>query len=381
MKIWISSVFCFLTLFFSAAHSAPFEEFLSNDLTSYAPQYTELDFQQFLETFKQPSERPKRGTLEYETRKAAFFENMADAIKYNAKSTSGGRHPTAGMNSLFDIGVDDFRKNHFGYDKSGYNHKNASPNFTKTIVPPLKYSGKALPSAIDWRTKGEVTPVKDQKQCGSCWIFGTIGALEGYYKRLGNPLTSFSEQYFGSCNGARPACEGGTALDVYAYLNANNNTLCTEESCPYTSGSGTDNPCTVEMMKKCKKIQIPNGVKVRSIEPGDDLAVMEALQDGPISVAIKASLKSFMLYNGGIYDDPECLTDRVNSLDHEVLLVGYGVSEKNVPYWIVKNSWGDKWGDGGYIMMRRGKTSEMDDQYNDFCGITLDAVQPIPPEK
>ena len=381
MKTWITSVFCFLTLFFSAAHSAPFEGFLSNDLTSHTPQYTELDFEEFLKAFKQPSERPTSDTLEYETRKAAFSKNMADAIEYNAKSTSGGRNPTAGINSLFDLDVNDFRKNYFGYDKSGYNHKNASPSFKKTIVPSFKYSGSTLPSEIDWRTKGEVTPVKDQKQCGSCWIFGTIGALEGYYKRLGNPLTSFSEQYFGSCNGVRPACEGGTALDVYAYLNANNNTLCTEESCPYTSGSGTDNPCTQEMMNKCKKIQIQNGVKIRTIEPGDDLAVMEALQDGPISVAIKASLKSFMLYKEGIYDDPECLKNRVNSLDHEVLLVGYGVNEQNVPYWIVKNSWGDKWGEGGYVMMRRGKTGEINDPYNDFCGITLDAVQPISPEK
>ena len=381
MKIWITSVFSFLTLFFSTAHSAPIEEYSSNDLTSYAPQYTEFHFQQFLEKFKKLSERPKRGTLEYETRKATFFENMANAVKYNAQSTSEGRYPTAGINSLFDIAVDDFEENYFGYDKSGFKHKKASTSFTKTIVSSFKRSDKKLPITIDWRTKGAVTPVKNQKQCGSCWLFGTIGAVEGYYKRLGNPLTSFSEQYFGSCNGARPACEGGTSLDVYAYLNANNYTLCTEESCPYTSGSGTDNPCTLKMMNKCKKVQIPNGLQVRTIEPGDDLAVMEALLDGPVSVAIKASLKSFMLYKEGIYDDPECLNNRVNSLDHEVLLVGYGVNEQNVPYWIVKNSWGDQWGEGGYVMMRRGKTGKINDQYNDFCGITLDAVQPIPPEK
>ena len=81
---------------------------------------------------------------------------------------------------------------------------------------------------------------------------------------------------------------------------------------------------------------------------------------GPISVAIDASHKSFQFYHHGIYHEPGCIEP---NLCHGMLVVGYGPD-----HWLVKNSWGTKWGDKGYIKIARGE---------DDCGITLTASYPL----
>ena len=380
MKIWSASVLCLVTLFISKVYSAPIEDSSLLDLKSYSDENSDFFFALFLEKYKDESERPSRNGSDYYRRKAIFIDNLKYGLRYNSERQSKGSDETTNINSLFDISDDDFRNNYLGHKHlKEDDQKNTLASLSETLInTPFKRSDKPLPNTLDWRKKGTVTAVKDQKKCGSCWIFGSIGALEGYYKLKGNPLTSFSEQFIGSCNGMRPACEGGTAQVAYSFIVRNNYTVCTEASCPYTSGTGIDKSCTTNLMNDCKKVQIPSDMKFRSIAPGNDGAVMEALQDGPIAVAINASLKSFMLYKGGVYDDPDCLQNRVYSLDHEVLLVGYGETDDNTPYWIVKNSWGSKWGEDGYIRMRRGKTGSIDDPYNDMCGITLATFQPVP---
>ncbi|WP_354010643.1 C1 family peptidase [Endozoicomonas lisbonensis] len=359
-------------------YSAPVKDSSILDLKYYSDQNADLFYALFLERYKDESEKPERNTANYQKRKANFIENVNYALIYNAERKTSGKDETANINAFFDLSFDDFKNSNLGHKQlKSSEKKNTLANLSKTLIgTPYKHSNKVIPDALDWRKKGAVTAVKNQKQCGSCWTFGSIGALEGYYKIQGNPLTSLSEQFIGACNGVRPICEGGTSLVVYSFVVRNNFTLCTEESYPYSSGSGVDKACSTDHVNDCKKIKIPDGMKVRSIEPGNDKALMEALQDGPISVAIKASLKSFMLYKGGVYDDSQCLQNRTDSLDHEVLLVGYG-TDNNIPYWIVKNSWGEQWGEDGYIRMRRGKTGSSDDQYNDMCGISLDAFQPV----
>ncbi|MGI9274200.1 MAG: C1 family peptidase [Endozoicomonas sp.] len=127
-------------------------------------------------------------------------------------------------------------------------------------------------------------------------------------------------------------------------------------------------------MDNIDPVTIP-ATDISYIAPGDDIALMEALLDTPVTVIINASLDSMMEYSSGVYDDPKC-TNRYYNLDHAVLVVGYGVTDQGTPYWKVKNSWGSDWGENGYFRMRRGSGS-IDDPYNDFCGITLNAVKPV----
>lgn len=220
-----------------------------------------------------------------------------------------------------------------------------------------KKAFKSYPESIDWRDKQCVTPVKDQGQCGSCWAFSTIQAIESHYAIETGILYSFSEQQLVDCVTGCYGCNGGLMSAGFEYIiNELNGMLCTDTEYKYTGVEGT--------CKKCKDPVGPVMTGCINIEESneDDLAEKVA-NYGPATVAIDASNWSFQLYSGGIYDDPSCSSF---SLDHGVGCVGYG-SENNIKYWIVKNSWGRSWGENGYIRMI---------WENNQCGIASDASVP-----
>ncbi|GAV59781.1 LOW QUALITY PROTEIN: Peptidase_C1 domain-containing protein/Inhibitor_I29 domain-containing protein [Cephalotus follicularis] len=214
-----------------------------------------------------------------------------------------------------------------------------------------------LPPSIDWREKGAVTDVKDQGHCGSCWAFSSVAAVEGINKIKTGELVSLCEQELIDCNTKNHGCEGGfmeQALDLVRKSDG----LTTEKNYPYRAKDGT-----------CDSSKMNDPIVViddYEVPDNDESALLKAVANHPVAVAIDDGGADF-LCRGKVLTGP-CGME----LNHGVAVVGYGKTQDGTKYWIVRNSWGDDWGEKGYIRMQR----EIDEA-EDLCGITLEASYPI----
>jgi C1A family cysteine protease len=158
-------------------------------------------------------------------------------------------------------------------------------------------------------------------------------------------------------------CNGGLMDNAFTWIKKNGG-LCTEVAYPYVSGT-TQTAGTCQ--STCSAVKNSAVVSYTDVPVKSDSAMMQALTQQPVSVAIEADQKAFQLYKSGVFTG-EC---GVN-LDHGVLVVGYG-SMSGTDYYRIKNSWGTTWGDAGYIYIGRGS------QFNDGqgqCGVLLSASYP-----
>lgn len=228
-----------------------------------------------------------------------------------------------------------------------------------------------LPSSVDWRTKGIVNPIKDQGQCGSCWAFSTVQAVESAVALKSGTLYNLSEQQLVDCDDTDYGCSGGWMDNAFSWINQNNG-LCSDEDYPYVSGnSGMSDKC----LTTCKTE--PNTKVLSHVDiPISDLALMQVLSQQPVSVALEADQSGFQFYSSGVFTG-ECGT----LLDHGVGLVGYGVNTtNNLSYYILRNSWGTSWGDNGYMYLGRGNDPSTNKPYNDGkgqCGVLSKASYPV----
>lgn len=218
------------------------------------------------------------------------------------------------------------------------------------------------PESLDWRSQGKITPIRDQAQCGSCYTFGSVAALEGrllmQYSNLDKNTLDLSEEQLVQCSRSlgNNGCNGGLGTKVYKYIQKNG--IVREKDMPYTAKDGR---CTVDLSKKYAGISGYKNVASKNTEQ-----LKAALTEGVVDVSIDASSYKFQLYKTGVYTDTKCGTS-IMDLNHEVACVGYG-KENGQEYWIVRNSWGTSWGDKGYIKMAiKGNT----------CGVSTDPIYPV----
>jgi len=302
--------------------------------------------------FKQEHGKTYATSEEETARFNIFVENQRQIDQHNAEFQAGRASFELGMNHFGDLTNDEFRSRMNGF-KLPSTDRESNPTFQ---VP----NNVNIPDSVDWRTKGYVTEVKDQKQCGSCWAFSATGSLEGQHFRKSGKLVSISEQNLVDCSKSfgNEGCNGGWMDSSFSYIKSNNG-IDTEVSYPYEAKDG-----------KCRFNKSNVGstdTGFTDIKQGSESDLEAAIATvGPISVAIDASKMSFQFYKQGVYNEPKCSSSQ---LDHGVLAVGYGTNEKGEKYYIVKNSWGGSWGDKGYILMTREK--------NNQCGIATSASYPL----
>jgi C1A family cysteine protease len=291
-----------------------------------------------------------------------MIQNFADNDDLIEKHNAAKNSFTLGHNQFSHMNREQWK----AYVK-GVNGPKPESKGTFTHHAPSDVS--TLAESQDWISKGAVSAVKDQGQCGSCWAFSTVGALEGSYKIKTGTLQTFSEQNLVSCDnfkhkGTDMGCKGGLMDSAFEWIQKEGG-ICTEAAWPYTSGTTKENG---ECDNNCAKVAGVTPASWVDVSPNSDAAMESALGVGPVSVAIEADEPQFQLYKSGVYSTA-CGTN----LDHGVLAVGYGVdSASSKKFYNVKNSWGGSWGEAGYIRLEKG-VSQKEGQ----CGILMQASYPL----
>lgn len=207
-----------------------------------------------------------------------------------------------------------------------------------------------LRASLDWRLSGAVTGVKDQKLCGSCFIFAVIASIESHLFLKTGKLLDLSVQEVVDCGSKfQGGCDGGMAALVFDYINKNSG-LTLDSDYPY---EGVKNTCQSGNYQR----QNISNLKFHKNPNYDEVLLQNALHKyGPIVIFLDIAHESFMRYSSGIYFNLDC----THMTNHVALLVGYD-SDNGVDYWIVKNSFGESWGEGGYMRIARNQ--------NNHCGM------------
>lgn len=249
----------------------------------------------------------------------AFSTNEAIIHSHNAKNLSY----TLGHNEWSDMTWSEFSTTVMSELFLNRNPKNARRIHLKDTEHAL-----AIPSEVDWVAQGAVTKVKNQARCGSCWAFSTIGAVEGGLAISTGKLVSLSEEELVQCdtNGDH-GCSGGLMDNAFEWI-AVGHPLCTEEEYPYTSGAGITGTCNKNACSGSVMLTAHKDVPI-----DDEDALMAAVAQNPVSVAIEADKSAFQLYKSGVLDSDMC----GNKLDHGVLVVGYGTdADSGLDFWKVR---------------------------------------------
>jgi len=284
---------------------------------------------------------------ESEERFEIFQLNLDLIKKLNEKST----HATFGITKFTHLSPDEFNEQYLTLRTTDRSDGPVAELYSENEV-------SALPDTYDWRDKGAVTPVKDQGQCGSCWAFSATGNMEGQWFLAGHPIVSLSEQNLVDCdhecldpNDCDAGCEGGLQPNAYNYV-IKTGGIDTEDSYPYTA---EDDTCAF----KASSI----GAKISNwtfVSKDEGQAAAYLVEHGPLAVAVDATIWQF--YVGGVIT-----VGCGSSLDHGVLIVGYGnetdIWGYQIEYWTIKNSWGADWGDSGFVYIEKGTGCCGVDQY------------------
>lgn len=286
--------------------------------------------QDFLKVYATREERQARFVI--------FQQNMLLAAELNAEDTGA----VYGATKFADLTRDEFKRQFTG-------------RIPRATVPPTDefFVNMSAPQALDWRTKGAVTAVKNQGNCGSCWAFGTTGAIEGAWVVAGHKLVSLSEQQLIDCDKKDSACNGGEQTAALKYVIKNGGIEGEKDYKRYTHKK---HHCSFTKSKVEAKVKSWKQMSRNEVTLAGQVATV-----GPVTIGINAD--NMQLYKRGVASPSKkrCKGGKLD-LDHAVLIVGYDRSA-STPYWTIKNSWGKNWGEHGYYRAAFGKS---------ICGLNKD---------
>jgi len=280
---------------------------------------------------------------ERQARLATFAANYE--YLYHVQRNEEGTAEYSYLSPFSDMSPEEFSM------RNGYKHSGS--RVADSLVELLDV--KDLPDSFDWRSKGAVNPVKNQAQCGSCWAFATVANIEGAGFVETGKLVSLSEQELVDCDKdtGDEGCQGGLPSNAYKDMIKDHLGLELESAYPYKARDGT---CQKDSSKEVAFISA-----WQQISTDEDQIAAALVKYGPLAIGINANPMQW--YMGGIASPFKFLCNP-KSLDHGVAIVGYGV-EGTKKYWIIRNSWGESWGEKGYYRIIRGTGA---------CGLNTDVA-------
>jgi hypothetical protein len=289
-----------------------------------------------------------------------FTENMWGVARTNLENAKGypkNEHKWwQSLNVFADLNFEEFKKRYLMPD-----NKLTDFDFGEINIKPID----SLRKCVNWSSSDQVTSVKNQGACGSCWAFSAIAAVESNYlirngRKFSTTPIDLSEQQLVDCvNSGRTdtsgsaygsnGCDGGRSPEAFDFMTKYG--VYRESDYPYTA---TEGKCTLDFARRREmKLRKPNPGWGRLSPSSDHAAIQTALSTQTLSHYLRVEAP-FQLYNGGIFNTP-CTS---NGINHATLLYGYcdwfiNLNDQfALDHWMIKNSWGTGWGENGRMRMQ-----------------------------
>ncbi|XP_043564744.1 cathepsin O isoform X1 [Chiloscyllium plagiosum] len=304
-----------------------------------AAAHSEKLFQQFVWRFNRSY---AAGSPEFVQKYKVFQESIRRHYSLNLISSiflNESGFATFGINQFSDIPPQVFRATYLS---------SRSVQLPKYISVFKDTKRPALPPKFDWRDKNVVTPVQNQQSCGGCWAFSIVESIESLCAIKEGHLKLLSAQEVIDCSYRDAGCKGGSPINALMWLNESKAKLVKESEYPFSAKTGM---CHY-FSKSTFGVAIKD-YKAYNFRYNEDIMMEKLLEWGPLVVVVDAV--SWQDYLGGIIQH-HCSQGKSN---HAVVITGYDTTG-DIPYWIVRNSWGTKWGIDGYVYIKMGRN---------ICGI------------
>ncbi|XP_031132255.1 ervatamin-B-like [Ipomoea triloba] len=296
-------------------------------------------------SYKDDAEKAKRFKI--------FKENVEFIESFNK---AGNLSYKLGINQFTDLTKEEFSATMSCDKKASPRPKPSKPVSFQNV------SLDQFPEHVDWRIVGAVTGVKFQGDCGSCWAFSVVAAVEGLTRIRTGRLFSLSEQQLVDCDATNFGCSGGSRPNALEYIK-NTGGLVTTSDYPY---EGVQRSC--DPQKTRNRVATVTGLGY--VYP-NEMSLLVAVANQPVSAGLLADIELIIHYQGGVFTGYNGTGNCGSSGSHAVTIIGYGTSSDGVKYWLAKNSYGPGWGENGYMRIARG--------INDIgvCSINTATVIPI----